>query len=47
MRREAGWIAPKPEYFIHSYGVSALCAEKTDFCPLPTAQLLEKKESCH
>ena len=43
MRREAGWIAPKPEYFTHSYGVNALCIEKTDFCPLPSAQLLEKR----
>lgn len=42
MRREAGWIAPKPEYFTHSCGASALCLEKTDFCPLPSAHLLEK-----
>lgn len=36
-------MAPKPEYFTHSHGASALCVEKTDFCPLPSGQLLEKR----
>lgn len=41
--RQAGWMAPNPECLTHSYGASVQCIEKTDFCPLSSAQWLEKR----